>query len=112
MNLSLVILVLLVVKATLSSWNFTILTRKRKEMMYRIWLRMDIRSKVLKKKSKNVLYYAQTVIEKKQPSNKIGTHTNVKKEVRHGKSNRYGKRYFQTETGSIRTKKSITRNIK
>ena len=112
MNLSLVILVLLVLKATLSSWNFTILTRKRREMMYRIWHRMDIRPKVLKKKLKNASYYAQIVTERKQPSNKIGTHISEKKGAKGGKSNRYGKRYFQAKTGSNRAKKGITRNIK
>ena len=112
MSLSLVILVLLAVKAILSSWNFTILTRKRKEMIYRIWHRMDIQPKVLRKKSKNALYYAQTVTEKRQRNNKTGTHINAKKGARRGKSNRYGKRYLQAKTRGIGTKGSITRNIK
>ena len=112
MSLSLVILVLLAVKAILSSWNFTILTQKRKEMIYRIWHRMDIQPKVLRKKSKNALYYAQTVTEKRQQNNKTGTHINAKKGARRGKSNRYGKRYFQAKTGSNRAKRGITRNIK
>ena len=81
-------------------------------MMYRIWHRMDIQSKVLKKKLKSASYYAQTVTEKKPPSNKIGTHISEKKGAKRGKSNRYGKRYLQAKTGSIGTKKGIARNIK
>jgi len=112
MSLSLVILVLLVVKAILSSWNFTILTRKRKEMMYRIWQHMDTQLKVLKKKSKNASYYAQIVTEKKPPSNRIGTHTNKGKGAKRGKSNRYGERYYQVKTRSKKSQRRITRNIK
>ena len=112
MSLSLVILVLLAVKAILSSWNLTILTRKRKEMIYRLWQHTDIQLKVLKRKSKNALSYAQTVIEKKQQNNKIGTHTNKRKGVSNGKSNRHGKRYFKFKTRGIKTKEYTTRNIK
>jgi len=112
MSLSLVILVLLVVKAILSSWNFTILTRKRKEMMYRIWHHMDIQSRVLKKKLKNASYYAQTVTGKKQPNSRIGTHISEKKGAKRGKSTRHGKRYYQAKARGIKAKRSITTNIK
>jgi hypothetical protein len=73
---------------------------------------MDIQLKVLKRKSKSASSYAQTVTEKKQQNNKIGTHTNKRKEVNDGKSNKHGKRYFEFKTRGIRTKGYTTRNIK
>ena len=112
MNLSLVILALLAVKAILSSSNFIILTRKRKEMIYRIWQHMDIQQKALKKKLKNVSYYVQTVTEKRQRNNKTGTLTNKMKGKSNGKSNRYGERYLQAKTRSSEPKRHTARNIK
>ena len=112
MNLSLVILALLAVKAILSSSNFIILTRKRREMIYRIWQHMDTQQKVLKKKLKNVSYYVQTVTEKRQRNNKTGTLTNKMKGKSNGKSNRYGERYLQAKTRSTEIKRSASRNIK
>ncbi len=81
------------------------LTRKRKETVYRIWLHMVTPSKPLKKRLRSVSYYAQIVTELKQLNNKTGTHTKKVKGENNGKSHRYGKRYFQTE----RRRKKIKR---
>jgi len=62
------------------------LTRKRKETVYRIWLHMVTPSKPLKKRLRSVSYYAQIVTELKQLNNKTGTHTKKVKGENNGKS--------------------------
>ena len=69
--------------------------------MYRIWRLMDFQPKVLKKKLKNVSFYAQIVTEKKQPNSKIGILTKLNKRRSNGKSNRYGKRHNGVKDSNV-----------